>query len=438
MQKYLQKNPMMMLLDRRMLTLIFILCGNLAPFVFSQTTLPITPEPVGSGARALGQSAFIAVADDATAASWNPAGLIQLEKPEASFVGALGSIMNKRTPEYEGTLMERETWSETEINFMSYALPIEIGNRDVVISANYHQVYGFGLEFNENTTTVIPFVSTTVDQINGKSDGAVSAYSLAGALSMPSRPELTIGASFNWYTQSLLNDHAWKVKTRTTSTLIFPFPDFSEETAIETFNNFRGYNFTLGLLWDAYEWQENLLTLGLVYHSPFTAKVDRKLVRTINPGEMEHYRHDMEIDFPPSLGAGVNYRISDALSVAFDVEWKEWSKYKQKNRDTGHRESPVDDNTIAYRLGAEHLWFSEPARESVFALRGGLFYEPRPVSHYPDPLKIYGLSTGLGWTVKEKFSLDFAYQYRWRDQDLGNIDYEIKEHLFIGSVIIYF
>ena len=36
-----------------------------------------SPNPVGSGARALGWgSAFIAVADDATAASWNPGGLI--------------------------------------------------------------------------------------------------------------------------------------------------------------------------------------------------------------------------------------------------------------------------------------------------------------------------------------------------------------------------
>jgi long-subunit fatty acid transport protein len=44
------------------------------------------PNPVGSGARALGMgNAFIAVADDATAASWNPGGLSQLESPEVSF-----------------------------------------------------------------------------------------------------------------------------------------------------------------------------------------------------------------------------------------------------------------------------------------------------------------------------------------------------------------
>ena len=47
------------------------------------------PVSVGSGARAQGMgSAFIAVADDATAASWNPGGLGQLQRPEISAVGS--------------------------------------------------------------------------------------------------------------------------------------------------------------------------------------------------------------------------------------------------------------------------------------------------------------------------------------------------------------
>ncbi len=55
--------------------------------------IPSTFNPVGSGARALGMgNAFIAVADDATAASWNPGGLIQLGCPEVSVVGAFFQI----------------------------------------------------------------------------------------------------------------------------------------------------------------------------------------------------------------------------------------------------------------------------------------------------------------------------------------------------------
>jgi len=75
--------------------LVVLLVGSLlfgasseAATLFQQVGVASSPNPVGSGARAVGMGgAFIGVADDATAASWNPAGLIQLEKPEVSIVG---------------------------------------------------------------------------------------------------------------------------------------------------------------------------------------------------------------------------------------------------------------------------------------------------------------------------------------------------------------
>ena len=410
-----------------------IVCASFAHSVCAQslpTKISFTPEPVGSGARALGQSAFIAVADDATAASWNPAGLINLEKPEASFVGAWRNVTKDYSVAVSELSANQDRWDEAEINFMSYAHPMVIGNTDAVLSVNYHQVYDLGVEYNYSALNY-----PLLERVNGKSEGAISAYSLAGGLSIPDHPRITIGASFNWYTQSLLNDYAWQVVKRTTTTMFIPVPPFridEELEDIETFDDFRAHNFTFGLLWDVYEKRENLLTLGLVYHTPFTAEVDREVDHSGWPVE----RGDMDLDFPSSLGAGVNYRFSDSLSAAFDVEWKEWSKFAKKYPD-GTQDLPVDDDALAYRFGGEHL-FLEGARESVLACRGGAFYEPRPVPNDPDLLEVYGLSVGLGWTVKAQFSLDFAYQHRWAEQDLGNIDCDIKEHLFIGSVIIYF
>ncbi len=58
-------------------------------FLEQRVEFPSSPNPVGSGARALGMAgAFIAIADDATAASWNPGGLAELERPEVAVVGA--------------------------------------------------------------------------------------------------------------------------------------------------------------------------------------------------------------------------------------------------------------------------------------------------------------------------------------------------------------
>ena len=87
--------------------------------------IPSSPNPVGSGARALGMgSAFIAVADDATAASWNPGGLIQLEKPEISSVGAFFHRIEDNdfgtNPEASG----RETVTEANLNFSAVPTPL--------------------------------------------------------------------------------------------------------------------------------------------------------------------------------------------------------------------------------------------------------------------------------------------------------------------------
>ena len=74
----------------KFMTIVFLILS----FLFTppaakadRVEIPSSLNPVGSGARALGMGgAFIAVADDATAASWNPGGLTQLERPEISGV----------------------------------------------------------------------------------------------------------------------------------------------------------------------------------------------------------------------------------------------------------------------------------------------------------------------------------------------------------------
>ena len=79
--------------------------------------------PVGSGARATGMGgAFIAVADDATAASWNPAGLVQLEKPEFSLVYSYQNSSQK----YNSTNHQElsGTTNEWDIHSVNYALSL--------------------------------------------------------------------------------------------------------------------------------------------------------------------------------------------------------------------------------------------------------------------------------------------------------------------------
>ena len=81
-------------------------------------------EELGVGARAMGMGgAFIAVADDATAASWNPGGLVQLERPEFSVVGTYGARQNDYSSGSRG-IDASSTDQEVSLNYLSAALPL--------------------------------------------------------------------------------------------------------------------------------------------------------------------------------------------------------------------------------------------------------------------------------------------------------------------------
>jgi long-subunit fatty acid transport protein len=69
---------------------------------------------MGAGARARGMGgAFIGVADDATAVGWNPAGIANLDKPEASAVGLFNMKTFKNEWSYNDPTIPYDT-SATE------------------------------------------------------------------------------------------------------------------------------------------------------------------------------------------------------------------------------------------------------------------------------------------------------------------------------------
>ena len=92
-----------------LLLLVLFICSNLSAIDWNIT---------GAGARAAGMGgAFIGVADDATAITWNPAGLTQLYRPEVSLVTRYIAESYK----YESTLYSNtvDNQSHFVLNFAS-------------------------------------------------------------------------------------------------------------------------------------------------------------------------------------------------------------------------------------------------------------------------------------------------------------------------------
>ena len=433
--------------------LSFIPCVTIMNILLIHTSFadssPINaiPLPVGSGARALGQGgAFIAVADDATASSWNPGGLTQLERPEFSLVGSFLSELQDFNPGSTGLSLGNEGISWSDLNYASVAYPFKVYGKNLVAALNYQQKYDFHTHFDFNQTVAATGNNISTDF---KSKGSVGA--LTPAISLQVIPKLSLGIAVNYYTDEFFGNYAWRetyqIRSKDTSSV-------KSFDGAETFKNFQAVNVTAGMLMDVWEREDKHLTFGAVFNSPYTANVDHVMdfVSVItNKTETNvfsnHSREHLKVDYPESIGAGLGFRYNDALSFSVDMIWTDWSTFQQEN-DRGEKTRPLGgvglnrkiDDTYAVKFGTEYLLFRE---KMIIPIRGGLFYDPRP--SLDDPTDVYGFSVGSGITFK-RVSIDGAYQFRWANnvdgEDFGSAlngtHFDLNEHLFLASVIVYF
>ncbi len=165
---------------------------------FRPPAISAAPLPTGSGARALGQSgAFTAVADDATAASWNPAGLVQLESPEFSVVYRFGD----RSDDFQSRTSSLEAGSDhyasSELNYLSAVFPYAISGHNAVFSLNYQETYDFTQKFSAR------FASATQQDVSSIIDQTF--YRTSTTNSSDAAHSVTITANIRTDAQSQIN-----------------------------------------------------------------------------------------------------------------------------------------------------------------------------------------------------------------------------------------
>jgi len=432
------------------LFLIYFGChSNLSAQPLQRIEIPSSFNPVGSGARALGMGgAFIAVADDATAASWNPGGLTQLERPEMSIVGA--GFYRKEdldfgtNPEANGT----NSVSETRINYLSIAYPFRFWGFNMVVSANYQNLYDLtrNWDFILNQSSDSLAVNQNVDY---DQDGTLSAWGLSYGIQVT--PIFSLGVTFNFWEDGIY-ENKWSQTVIQKGSGIFAGNRFTFDSRSQDKFYFSGFNANLGILWNV----TSKLNLGAVFKTPFTADIKHKSSFSSNirfpdfsatdSSFSDSFTEHEDLDMPMSYGIGLAYRFSDNFTASFDVYRTEWDDFELKDS-KGNKISPISglpssesdvDPTYQVRMGAEYL-FIQP--KWVIPIRGGIFYDPAPAEGSPDDY--YGFSLGSGIGIG-RFIFDIAYQYRFGN-DVGssmleNLDFseDVKEHTLYGSMIFHF
>ena len=394
--------------------------------------------------------AFIAVADDATAASWNPAGLIQLEKPEFSVVGAANARRSSYSASNRG-VQATATDSDTSLNYFSATYPTH-RYKNLVVSINYQRLY----EFERSLNYDLHLLSTGLDldqHTRFEQSGFIGALGLAGALELT--PRLSIGATMNVWSDELSWDNGWKASYRVTSSGTQAGVPVNIETRInERYEKFRGINFNLGLLWETAAWG----TLGIVIKTPFKASLVHDFIfseatlygpplnTSLTSGPLR-YNEEVTLHMPLSYGLGWSRRFSDLFTLSLDLYRTQWDDYKLVDSQ-GRSFSPIDgrpkadsdvDATTQVRLGAEYIFLLKD-KNTALPLRAGLFYDPEPGEG--SPRDFYGIALGAGIS-RPKYSCDLAYQLRWaRDADSGNLiadsEADVQQHTLVLSWIYYF
>jgi len=348
----------------------------------------------GAGSRAMGMGgAFIGVADDATAITWNPAGLYSLERMEASVVSQYYS--EDQTLELMGQSIEQGN-DTFVLNFASFAYPVEMNGMKITAAiAMQRQLEIFAYnDYGSNNWDSTEGAATTINIGAGTRFMNIFAAGLCA----------------NLWTGSYL------------------FEEELNGNYYEADGQFSGFNLGIGGMVDL-NYMDNPIPLkaGISMKTPFILKVDEE-------------EGTSEIEMPLMLGFGFSYRLGEFLTIAADLETR---GYKDKEISYDDDEDPSSsytavislDDLSQFRLGAEYLLVSDFA---VIPLRAGI--QNVPTTNYtPDEDQIIGgavtFGTGL---IFNRFAIDVFAYFAAFEADMGFADYT-AERLRTGiSGIFYF
>ena len=414
--------------------------------------IPSSFNPVGSGARALGMGgAFMAIADDATAASWNPAGLVRVRNSEVSIVGDYFHRIEENAFGADPAANNGQSVSVSNLNYFSANWVTDrFRPFNMAFSINRQRLYDLNRSWNFtiNSDTDGFDREEYVDYLQG---GGLSAVGLAYSILIPKR--LSIGVTLNIWDDDL-SENSWEQKTYVRSKGVFG--DNSIQTIWKRRDKytFSGVNFNIGFLWLI----TSKLKIGGVLKTPFEADIDHEAVTDVQQtggglDAPDTEEMDRTLDMPLSFGLGLSYQISNEFRVAMDIYHTRWDDFVFSGGDngkmpavTGRAGSDVDPTTQA-RLGMEYR-FKKAGGQYVFPVRCGAFYDPAPAEGSPDDF--YGFSLGAGVTkftgneIIKGFSLDIAYQFRFGDDvgeyilDAWDFSQDVREHAVYSSLIVYF
>jgi len=377
----------------------------LAPTAFAVVNFNLT----GQGARAMGMGgAFIALADDATAISWNPGGLAQLDRAEISAVGKLEFNSSGWYPKSFTRGGRNYKWVKDDDdwhlvgNFASVVIPLKIKQHNLALAVAYQQQ----LDFFRAWQSYDPDVDTLVVR-----KGELSTIS--PGLAFQITPDFAVGGAMNFWmrganTKTIFRD----------STLIYPY------TLKQPYS---GKNFVFGL-WA----HKKPVKFGAVLRTPVTLKYHFEFDGNLPPGWVTRYPSGDECfkqRFPLMYGFGMAVEPNQNFTLSGDIDIRPYSSmvYYDSLGEKDTLASQDIKNCTQFRVGMEYvIVFQQRGVSTIMPLRLGFRTDPRTYTgtivdalgaEQSDDKQVNGpvFSFGMGM-VYPKFQVDFADEFGWTNE----------------------
>ncbi len=424
---------------------------------------------LGVGARALGLgTAYTGVANDFSAAFWNPAGLGQIQLNEVT-VGLSNISYNNTSSFFNNS--QSLTNSSTSLNSIGLVYPFPTMRGSLVFAVGYGRQadYTTALSykgFNPQSSIIqywapngqkltpditiaeylqLAFADTFthkfVSPINGNltqagralEGGGQNYVTLSGAIE--ASRNFFIGATLNFITgsYSYVNRYLEEDLTNqyTANTFVpynngqdtgyFDLKYLTLDQTLET--DISGFSAKLGIL---YKWGSGS-RLGITVKTPSWITVretfSQNATSNFDNGDQITYssssgypdKNEYDVHTPYSFSAGISHTIGD-LMVAGDVEYTDWTQMEFSNADASLMSYNTDikelfQPTANVRLGAEYSFGDEGLK-----LRGGFAYLPSPYNGDPSSFAQKYATAGIGFIVDNAIAIDLGYAYGFWDQ----------------------
>lgn len=370
------------------------------------------------GARALGMGgAYTAVANDATALVYNPAGLARVIRIEFSG-GLTHQRINNKTDLGLG-FNDGRMQNNTRFSSGNLVLPVPTYRGSLVLALGVNRVKSFdqAMQFSSN------LYGSDEKGIETES-GGIYLWSFGAAVDIS--PNISVGGALNYWNGK--DNYTWLYEN-----ILNPF-SLRYNDAIR--DRYSGFNLKLGVRTQP----SKFLTVGATIETPVTYTIkedwsqgtDTVFSQAGSVSELVYGSSEYKITLPFSLGAGVALNLNN-LTVAGDLNYTDWTQMEYKRlEDLANANRLIQDtykSTLRYHLGAEYLI----PRIST-TLRAGFFRNPLPFKAEWVKKDRDFFTTGVGFLIDQVMTLDIAWAHgSW---ELKNFTPGLTEKYTVNQIFV--